>query len=331
MKRLIIPISLIFIFFSQAVYSGSNDFQLSGKNIVLIKEAFNFQYKFGRQLWPGWTEAKYPLRFITTKYDYLVNHPNPPEEYTKKYYCKELGSDVWYRENKDSLFYLASYPINGLWAVVVSAPPEDYNIGEWITKFAHECFHVYQSLVRKERIVNPFTGNYAGFNELNFPFDYDNANVKAAMRLEAEHIYNIVTADSINSFTTGVYKKLFQCHQTILQNVISDKNKFMYKQWQEWMEGIARYTERELARIAKNNPAAASDEFKKVYPDVDYVNLWQEKYLTAINPIRFIGEGVKGRVAFYYSGMGKAYFLEKVLPNWKDKYFEENLDQLIQH
>lgn len=49
-----------------------------------------------------------------------------------------------------------------------------------------------------------------------------------------------------------------------------------------------------------------------------------------LNPVRFIGEGVKGRVMFYYSGMGKGYLLDKINPDWKNKYFKFNLDDLIQ-
>ncbi|NOY36276.1 MAG: hypothetical protein GXO83_01725 [Chlorobi bacterium] len=197
-------------------------------------------------------------------------------------------------------------------------------------KFAHECFHLFQAEMRKDGIVNPFTDNYAGFNELSFPFDYDNEVIRSAMRLEAETIFNSIETDSLCAVPLSIPVRLFRHSQIVLQSVLSDSNKYKFKQWMEWSEGVAKYTEGKLALLIKDSAdSALSDSFKRTFPDVDLSEVWEHNYKKWLNPIRFIGEGVRGRMMFYYSGMGKAIFLDQMGTGWKDGYFKYNLDYMI--
>ncbi len=321
---------LSLLLFSSLINANSYGIALDKQSIILIQEAYNFQYKYGREVWSIWEKEKYPLLFKTAKYDYLIHHPNPALDFTQKYFDNNLQDTVWFRENKDTLEYQAAYPINGIWTIVISEPTNGYDEGLWILKFAHECFHLFQADMREDRVINPFTDEYADYNELNFPFEYDNKVIKAAMRLEAEVIFNSIKTDSLNTVPISISKKLFNQSQIVLQSVNQDKEKYMYKQWMEWNEGIARYTERELAFLVKDSTATAiSDDFKRTFPEVDFNKIWENNYKNSLNPIRFIGEGVRGRVMFYYSGMGKAYYLDRASSNWKEDYFNKNLDQLI--
>jgi hypothetical protein len=49
-----------------------------------------------------------------------------------------------------------------------------------------------------------------------------------------------------------------------------------------------------------------------------------------LNPIRFVGEGVTGRTMFYYLGMGKAYALDRMDAEWKSRYRQATLDELLE-
>ena len=49
-----------------------------------------------------------------------------------------------------------------------------------------------------------------------------------------------------------------------------------------------------------------------------------------VNPIRFVGEGIRGRVMFYYLGMGKAYALDRIDPAWRKAYRRRTLDELLE-
>ncbi len=267
--------------------------------------------------------------FKTYQYDFMLNHPNVPSNF-KQYYDKNMRDTVHYRKNIDTLEYQAAYPINGFWTVVISEPSEDYDKGLWLLKFTHECFHLFQNEMRKERIINPFTGEYKNYHEMNFPYDYKNDTLLAAMHLEAEVIFNAVKSDTVDKIIISNSKKLIRDAHLVLKNVIDNENKFKYKIWMEWNEGVARYTEREIAAIVKDlNESYLNDDFQNLFPGIDFKKVWEENYKKALNPIRFIGEGVRGRAMFYYSGMGKAYLLDKMNGDWKNKYFKENLDEII--
>lgn len=323
---------LALLLYSHSLYAYERNERIDDKNIILIKEAFKFQYRYGPLIWKEWKNENYPLCFKTTEFDYLINHPNPPSDFSKKYYDERLLTTVWIRKNLDTLSFFAAYPINEEWTIIITEPTKDYNKGLWLLKFAHESFHVFQHQMRAERIVNPFTDKYAIYHELSFPFDYDSKSLMSAMRLEAEKIFNSVNTESLNDLDINITKKLFKHYQIILQQVTQDESHYKYKQWIEWNEGVARYTEYKLAQIAKESTAAkVSTEFLQTFPETDFTKIWEENYnsTTHLNPIRFIGEGVRGRMCFYYSGMGKAYYLDRVKENWKNDYFKKNLDELI--
>jgi hypothetical protein len=71
--------------------------------------------------------------------------------------------------------------------------------------------------------------------------------------------------------------------------------------------------------------------FVKMFPGASYESAFRRYYGagTAINPIRFVGEGVRGRVMFYYLGMGKAYALDRLNPSWRAAYRTHTLDELL--
>lgn len=330
MKIFSLRIYLFVLFLPIMIFSENHSVELTKRNAILIKEAFNFQFNYGSSIWNGWNKQSYPLLFKTSKIDYLLNHPDPPKEFKEKYYDGTLKAEVFYKENIDTNEYQAAYPINGIWAIVISEPSENYNAGLWLLKFAHESFHIFQFVKSEEKIINPFTNQYANYNELNFPFDYDNELVKSAMRIEAELVFKSSTVDSISNSESRITQNLFSYHQKILKKIINNENCYKYKQWIEWNEGVARYTERELAKLIKDKTLTTlSSEFLKTYPNVDFNEVWEENYNHSLNPIRFIGEGVKGRVSFYYSGMGKAYYLDKINKDWKEYYFKKSLDDII--
>ena len=42
------------------------------------------------------------------------------------------------------------------------------------------------------------------------------------------------------------------------------------------------------------------------------------------------GDGVHGRLIFYYLGMGKAYALDRINPEWRAAYRQHTLDELLE-
>lgn len=300
---------------------------LTRSDVALIREAFHLQSKLGNSIWRGWDSAKAPFLYKTRNWDYLIHHPNPPKEFSS-HFDESWGDSIWIRANADTLNYQASFPINSINTVVITAPEKDYDPYLWVLKATHELFHIYQGL---ERIVNPFVGPYADKHELSFPFDYSNTAILAACRVEAELLFNLVTKQQLSPGDSTVSPRVFRDMQKVFVVVFTDSLHLRYKRWIEWSEGVARYTERRLADLARNlSNYQPTKEFAALHPNSSYSKLWLDTYeRTGTNPIRFVGEGVRGRVMFYYSGMGKAYVLDRIHPHWRLEYFNKTLDELL--
>ena len=300
--------------------------RLSSSEVTLIREALHLQSALGPILWPGWVNPKPPFLLKTCENDFLINHPHPPSDFSG-YFDSLWGDTVWVRANRDTSEFQACYPINGSQTVVISAPSDDYNPCLWVLKAAHELFHVYQGL---DRVVNPFVGPYAATHELSFPFDYSNAKILASCRIEAELLFNLVTKNQLGQADSAVSKRVLRDMQTVFDAVVVDTLHLRYKRWIEWKEGVALYTERRLSDLARNPVTyQPTKEFSALFPSWNYAELWLQKYESNTNPIRFIGEGVRGRLMFYYSGMAKAYVLDRINPRWRSEYFKKTLDAMI--
>jgi hypothetical protein len=303
---------------------------VSQRDIALISEIFHLQNQLASKIWPQWSASNAPFLLKTDGYDFLINHPHPPDDFTETR-DSLLGAEIWSRPNEGPGSSQATYPINGAFTVEFSQIEEDYDPCLWVLKAAHELFHVYQHDTRSDRIVEPFVGGHADENELSYPFPYDDEAVQSLMRLEAEFVFRFIMADSSSALDVKMTQKSVGHVRTVASRVFADSSDWKYKQWMEWNEGVARYTERELAAIARDpmlyRPSAS---FIEHFPQADYAETWESHYSKSLNPIRFVGEGVKGRVMFYYLGMGKAYALDGMRPGWRERYFELDLDGLIE-
>lgn len=213
---------------------------------------------------------------------------------------------------------------------IMSVPSQSDDPYLWILKAAHEVFHCYQG---STRIRDPFVGTFARYNDLSFPFPYADSTLAAALRLEAEVVFRLATADPIDSSSLVVQSRLLPLAWRVQRALSSDPEFQDYKLLTEWSEGVARYTERELARLA-GTPGRYEPRpsFTQAFQGSSYEDVWRQQYGDAsmINPIRFVGEGVRGRVMFYFLGMGKAYALDRINPQWRATYRQGTLDELLE-
>ena len=98
----------------------------------------------------------------------------------------------------------------------------------------------------------------------------------------------------------------------------------------EWSEGVARFTEREMADLDRLPSTYRSTEaFARLFPDGSYQETWDDTYARMLYPVRFVGDGVRNRAMFYYLGMGKAYVLDWLRPGWRARYRSATLDELL--
>jgi hypothetical protein len=301
---------------------------VSPQDRVLLEEVDNLVSKLGPFLWQDWKGFP-PFLIRRGGQEYLIGHPHPPEDFHPSA-SEILNKRVWVRVAKDTSDIQASYPLNGVMTAMMSAPTPTDNAYVWVLTAAHETFHCYQG---QSPGHSPFVGKFAEYNDLTFPFPYDDKTVMAALRLEAETVFRLASASSDDKESLIAQSRLLPLNSRIESALYTAPEFQDYKLLTEWKEGVARYTERELARLAatagRYEPAPP---FAQMFPASSYSTVWREEYGDApmLNPIRFVGEGVQGRVMFYYLGMGKAYALDHMNPKWRALYKTASLDDLLQ-
>ena len=322
-------VCIVLSFYNNSICTGQDHNQaFSKKDIALIKEFYNLQSQLGTQVWPGWKPSKAPILYKFEIHDFLINHPDPPVEYNK--ISDNLWkSEIWTKKRRDTLDIESTTLINNIGTVVMTRPGLDEDPCVWVLKAAHEQFHLFQDKNSSERIINPFTGTHENEHELSYTFPYDSLAVKSVMRLEAEHVYTAINDKSFNDSRMTMTRKLIKHLSVVQEAIFSDPNDLRYKKWIEWQEGVSRYVERKLALLAADSSLyEPTKEFKSQFPNAGYKQASQQGRFS-INPVRFVGEGVRGRVQFYYLGMGKALLLDKISPDWQHRYFQHDLDILI--
>lgn len=301
---------------------------VSAQDQVLMEEVHNLVSKLGPILWQHWKDFP-PFLIRRGGQEYLIGHPHPPEDFHPSS-SEILHMRVWIRVAKDTSEIQASYPLNGEMTAMMSAPTANENAYVWVLEAAHEAFHCYQG---QSPVQTPFVGKFAGYTDLTFPFPYGDETVMAALRLEAEIVFRLASASPEDKESLAMESRLLPLASRVESALYSDPEFKSYKLHTEWSEGTARYTERELARLAATvGRYEPTPSFVQMFPASSYSTVWREEYgdVPMLNPIRFVGEGVPGRAMFYYLGMGKAYALDRMNPKWRASYRNASLDVLLQ-
>lgn len=84
-----------------------------------LAEAFRLAEELGDEVWPGWSEAPFPVLLVTPERELLVRHPEPPAGFTRVGHDSTLGADVYSRPRVFPAGLLATFPIGGPLPVVV--------------------------------------------------------------------------------------------------------------------------------------------------------------------------------------------------------------------
>ncbi len=309
--------------------------QLSDSDTILINEAYHLWQTLGGSVWTGWTEISVPILYITQEHEYAIGFPAPMRGFQPIARSGFGSRIVQSRPLVLSRELSASFPIEGTSAVVIGTPAALQKSPEaWVLTAVHEMFHVLQFARGEAQKVNALNlGSQSdGSWQLNFPFPYTDANVMRLIHLQGYPLYLAVTsADETDTrYNAGTAYEAAQVYQAFLRTRSADDRFYKYSQFQEWKEGIASYTEYRMAEAAAANyqPTAA---FRQLADFKGYAKLWEESYKNRKFLIKHAGRAARNRTAFYHLGLGKGLLLDRLMSDWKTRYFAPDvwLDDLL--
>jgi hypothetical protein len=300
-----------------------------------LAEAFSLGKEVCDQVWSGWEKTPFSILLVTPDYEFLVRHDNPTSDFTLSCYDSLLESQIYFRKSQFQVNLLATFPaVNGVPTIVVgqAGNTQAKTSTEWVLTILHEHFHQYQmsdsnyfSAVNELKLD---AGDSSGMWMLNYAFPYDSALIGDHFKSLGKNLSSLLdyadSAQFVQAFREYVRKR------NALRTALSDDD-FKYLSLQFWQEGVARYAEYRVGKLAANLHTPMV-EFSGLPDFVPYNNVVSAHY-NRINIKLTTGElAARGRISFYDFGAAEGLLLDKLDsmglvnqtdPNWHSRYFSE--------
>jgi hypothetical protein len=293
---------------------------------IRIAEAFRLAETLGNQVWPDWDKAPFAILLITAEHEFLIRHPKPSDDFTLIGEDALLKSKVWYRKRKFGLELLATFPaVDNVPTIVVGRAENTSSktSTRWVITLLHEHFHQLQnSQPRYYAEVDALglaRGDKTGMWMLNYAFPYTTPEVKDEFAAMCQSLAETLQARQQGDFAKKLesYRGARKKFQSFLKG-----DDYKYLSFQEWQEGIARYTEYRIAELAaaKYEPTKEFQKLKDYTPFKDEASAILEGVKKELVSVKL--DKAK-RTAFYALGAAEGLVLDNANPDWRKQYFQE--------
>jgi hypothetical protein len=299
--------------------------QLSATDRIRLAEAFRLGDAVCEQIWSGWKRAPFSVLLITQDNEFLVRHPNPTSDFVSIGYDPALKSKVWVRKRVFQKDLLATFPaVAGVSTIVVGQAENTTakSSTPWVVTLLHEHFHQLQDsrpgMNEAVEGLNLTRGDKSGMWMLNYAFPYDSADIVRQVSLLSR-----LLAETIESGKADFDSKLAAYLQARRQlEKMLNPDDYKYLSFQLWKEGIARYTEYQVARLAAAS-YKPSGEFKSLKDYTPLQETADSLLKNIVGELRTLPFASYKRVAFYYLGAGEGLLLDRANPGWRRRYFKD--------
>jgi len=326
MKALVKPtVLLVLILISFApIISAQQNPRVADTDRVRLAEAFRIGDTLGNRVWPGWNKAPFAVLLVTPDNEFLIRHPKPSADFVLINYDTSLKSKVYYRKRTQPTSLLATFPLVGGIPTIVIGQAENTDkktSTPWVVTVLHEHFHQLQfSQPDYYDAVNALDlsrGNQSGMWMLNYPFPYDWMEMHEHFSLLGWLLADALHAKTKAAFSTRLAAYLKQRHE--LEQTLSPDD-YRYFSFQLWQEGIARYTEYRIAKLAAGGyrPSKAFRSLKDYEPFADVADRISGGIHLDLTTGRLADYK---RVIFYALGAGEGLLLDRSNPRWRQRYF----------
>jgi len=299
---------------------------LSQIDRIRLAEAFSLGDAIGNRIWKDWDKAPFAVLLVTPEYEFLIRHPKPTEDFTLIGHDALLKSDVYFRKRQFQTDFQATFPAVGGVSTIVVGQAENTaskTSTPWVVVVMHEHFHQLQDSQPKffEQVaaLNLAHGDQSGMWMLNYKFPYDSYEVRQQFFVMSRLLADALKSKEKDDFSANLSAYLTARQQ--LQQMLNVDD-YKYLSFQLWKEGIARYTEYHVAKLACNDykptkAFAALKDFSSYQSVADQV---MNRILSELSTLEL--EKSK-RVSFYAMGAGEGLSLDRVNPQWRDRYFTD--------
>jgi hypothetical protein len=293
---------------------------------IRLAEVFRLGESLGPQVWKDWNKAPFAVILVTPETEFLIRHPQPSQDFTAIGYDSLLKSDVYFRKRQFPPNLLATFPaVNGLSTVVVGQAENTSKKTStpWVITVLHEHFHQLQdmqpNIYQDLNALNLSHGDTTGMWMLNFPFPYDSPAVKPHFVLLTNLLSEALQTKNKTEFTAKVSAYLKAREE--LQKLISPDD-YRYLSLQLWKEGIARYTEGRIAKLAAAT-YKPTKEFRALKDFTSFENAAKQITEATLKELTAYKLEKEKRELFYSFGASEGLLLDRLNPGWQNRYFAD--------
>jgi len=348
-------------------YSGVVEV-LSAADKARLAETRRLIQELGENVWPGWGQTDFPMIVYNEEFAFLVGYPNPPDGWVKVPAGVENGGgwelvaedtftgQGYYRQRLSGVTPEAfTVMVGERW--VCSLPTFDWmQIGliqtirndlpsflrpifpyrlfvgqlvsgddQYISLNAHECFHAYQGIVTAEKLAAAENANMQYASQYPWTDGALQSDWQAELKLLTDALRTDDPAQSMELARSFLTVRSARRTSGVLSAEL-----IAFEQKREWLEGLARYAELEIWRLASVKDYLPIPETGDLL-QFDQYRGFERRWTNELAQIQMMADD-EGDGRFYYSGMAQAYLLDRLSPGWKTSAFDENiwLDDLLQ-
>ena len=323
-------ISIFLILCCRSVFAQDRLPSISATDRIRLAEAFRLADEIGNDVWPKWSKAPLAVLLVTPDYEFLIRHPKPSDDFAKLAYDPVLKSDVYYRKRTFPKTFLATFPaIKGsMISTIVVGQAENTWVKTstpWVITLLHEHFHQLQdsppNFYADVGALNLAHGDQTGMWMLNYAFPYDRKEVQDQFALMSRLLADVIRSPKAER--TKKVRDYLEARRKF-QSMISTDD-YRYFSFQFWKEGIARYTEYQVARVAvaKYRP---SKEFVGLKDYRSFADVAKTTYDGIFYQLLTQKLGESKREVVYSFGAAEGLLLDEVNPRWRRRYFKDKFD-----
>lgn len=324
---------LLFLFvqsafpFVQPVLSPSEP-QISKIDRVRLAEAFHLGEKLSDRVWKDWNKTPFAVLLITPEDEFLLRHPAPSDDFSEIGDDDLLKSKIYRRKRNYNPSFLATFPGikgSGVSTIIVGQAENTFvkTSTPWVVTILHEHFHqmqdsqpgMYQALLD----LGISGGDQTGMWMLNYPFPYTDKIIGRSFGELAKQLAKALETEEKTSFQNELenYLKMRADFNKLLK-----PEDYKYLSMQLWKEGIARYAEYEIAKLAAKN-YQPTKEFRALKDFQPYAQVADELRKRIITNLKSSDLNQSQREVAYPFGAGEALLLDKAKVDWKSRYFSD--------
>ena len=336
---------------------------LGAEQKALLAEADHLRRTLGSQVWPGWGEAEIPLLVFNEAHAFIVGLPEPADGWVRvprtareggpwqvvlgddffgeAYYGQALPSqdsnpqnftvlvgDRWVaalQTREYGLIRFASgfreelpplvrevFPYSLAWRFL-------FGTGEnYVGALLHEAFHAYQGMLAPERLA---AAEQAISQEGSYLWEADTQ--QESWNTEMDFLVQAARAADDGEASRLAGEFLAQRARRRAAGPLT-AGQVDFERQREWLEGLAKYAELTSIRRAGLDKGYTPHPAMSTAADFNNYSGSPRFYDQQLQEAGRMS-AQEGETRFYYSGFTQAVLLDRLLPGWKERAFDEDV------